>query len=295
MGKNKSRNQCENNNNKGDDESNTKSEEKKNQGEAKKQGNLSLLAVLVKIHLHCDGCADKLIKTIRSLQGVESVKRVDTDLNKLTVIGNVDPSKLRDEIEKRTKKKVEIISPKKDKDNKNEGDGNDKKNSQPKNEKKSKDPPVTTAVLKVPLHCDGCIQKIQKLVYKTKGYMEMSIDRQKEVVTVKGAMDMKEVAALLTKKLKRNVEIVPAKKEKGDNKEKKEKEKKEKSEGEEKEEEEGGGKSGGKMEGNKKEQTGTEYGYGYHQYWQEPGYMPTGYLHAPQLFSDENPNACVVM
>lgn len=110
--------------------------------------------------------------------------------------------------------------------------------------------------------------------------MEMRIDRQKEVVTVKGAMDMKEVAALLTKKLKRNVEVVPPKKEKGDN------EKKEKSEGDE---EEGGG---GKMEGNKKVQMGTEYAYGYHQ---EPGYMPTSYLHAPQLFSDENPNACVAM
>lgn len=294
MGKKKSRNQCDNN--KGDDEKNTNSEEKKNQGGGggggggKKQENMSLVAVVLKIDLHCDGCADKLMKTVRSFEGVESVKRVDTDLNKLTVIGSVDPSKLRDNIEKRTKKKVEIISPKKDKDNKNEGDGNDKKNSgdkQAKNEKKSKDPPVTTAVLKVPLHCDGCIQKIQKLVYNTKGYMEMTIDRQKEVVTVKGAMEMKEVAALLTKKLKRNVEIVPPKKEKGDN------EKKEKSEGDE--EEGGGGKSGGKMEGNKKVQMGTEYAYGYHQYWQEPGYMPSSYLHAPQLFSDENPNACVVM
>lgn len=295
MGKKNSRNQCDNNNNnKGDDEYNTKSEEKKSEGGGgKKKENVSLVAVVLKIDLHCDGCADKLMKTIRSFEGVESVKRVDTDLNKLTVIGSVDPSKLRDTIEKRTKKKVEIISPKKDKDNKNDGDGNDKKNSgdkRAKNEKKSKDPPVTTAVLKVPLHCDGCIQKIQKLVYKTKGYMEMSIDRQKEVVTVKGAMDMKELAALLTKKLKRNVEIVPPKKEKGDNEKKKEK-----SEGEGDEEEGGGGKSGAKLEGNKKVQIGTEYAYGYHQYWQEPGYMPSSYLHAPQLFSDENPNACVVM
>lgn len=62
------------------------------------------------------------------------------------MIGSIDPSKLGDLIEKKTKKKVEIISPKKDKDNKN--DGNDKKNSgdkknagdkPAKNEKKSKD------------------------------------------------------------------------------------------------------------------------------------------------------------
>ncbi|WOH03878.1 hypothetical protein DCAR_0623279 [Daucus carota subsp. sativus] len=273
-------------NNNGDDEYNTKSEDKKSQGGGgKKQENI--IAVALKIDLHCDGCADRLAKQVRSLQGVESVKRADTDMNKLTVIGSMDPSKLRDSIEKRTKKKVEIISPKKDKDNKNDGNGNDKGNSgdkAAKTEKKSKDPPVTTAVLKVPLHCDGCIQKIQKLVYKTKGYMEMSIDKQKEVVTVKGAMDIKALAALLTKKLKRNVEIVPAKKEKGDN---------EKRDGGD--EAADGGKSGGKTEGNKKVQMGTEYAYGYHQYWQEPGYMPSSYLHAPQLFSDENPNACVVM
>ncbi|KAK1394386.1 hypothetical protein POM88_013442 [Heracleum sosnowskyi] len=75
----------------------------------------------------------------KSVSGVESVKGVDTDLNKLTVIGSVDPS---DKIEKRTKKKVEIISSKKDKENKNDGDGNDKKNSgdkQAKNEKNSGD------------------------------------------------------------------------------------------------------------------------------------------------------------
>ncbi len=30
-------------------------------------------------------------------------------------------------------------------------------------------PPVTTAVLKVALHCQGCIEKINKTVFKTKG------------------------------------------------------------------------------------------------------------------------------
>lgn len=67
----KSRNQCENNNNnnKGDDDYNTKSEEKK-EGGGKKQENMSLVAVLLKIDLHCDGCADKLMKIIRSLPGL---------------------------------------------------------------------------------------------------------------------------------------------------------------------------------------------------------------------------------
>lgn len=119
----------------------------------------------------------------------------------------------------------------------------------------------------------------------------MSIDKAKEVVTVKGTMDIQALAALLTKRLRRYVEIVPPKKEKGDGGDKEKKSDKGKSS-------DGGdedGKSSGKMEGNKKVEMGTEYAYGYHQYWQEPGYMPSSYLHAPQLFSDENPNACVVM
>ncbi|KAL1802556.1 hypothetical protein ACET3Z_031203 [Daucus carota] len=103
-------------------------------------------------------------KHVGSLQGVESVKR----MNKLTVIGSMDPSKLRDLTKKRTIKKVKTISPKKDKDKKNNGNGDDKNNfgdKEDKTEKKSKD----IALLKLPLHWDGCIQKIQKLVYKTKG------------------------------------------------------------------------------------------------------------------------------
>ncbi|WOG91913.1 hypothetical protein DCAR_0311168 [Daucus carota subsp. sativus] len=125
------------------------------------------------IHTQFRQCHCHLVFFLISLC-VESVKR----MNKLTVIGSMDPSKLRDLTKKRTIKKVETISPKKDKDKKNNGNGDDKKNSgdkEDKTEKKSKDignvylqPLVTTALLKVPLHWDGCIQKIQKLVYKTK-------------------------------------------------------------------------------------------------------------------------------
>lgn len=145
--------------------------------------------------------------------------------------------------------------------------------------------------------------------------MEMSVDKQKELVTVKGTMDAKALTENLKEKLRRPVEIVPPKKDK--EKEKQEKESNDNGGG-------GGGKKkkggdaggnggqeaeGGKMEGNKMEYVGmipgAGYGFGY-QYPMPPmmpmhGVYEYGYpvggppMHAPQIFSDENPNACSVM
>ncbi|KAF7154456.1 hypothetical protein RHSIM_Rhsim01G0126700 [Rhododendron simsii] len=67
--------------------------------------------------------------------------------------------------------------------------------------------------MKLNLHCKGCIQKLRKAVAKTKGYHNMSIDEQKNQITVKGAIDMKALAESLKVKLKKPVELVPPKKE----------------------------------------------------------------------------------
>lgn len=78
------------------------------------------------------------------MEGVKSVKGFDGDMNKLKVVGNVDPSKLREKIEQKTKKKVEILSPvtKKDKDDsnkENKKDVNGDEKSKKSDEKKSKE------------------------------------------------------------------------------------------------------------------------------------------------------------
>lgn len=64
-------------------------------------------------------------------EGVEKVK-TDCEANKLTVTGNVDPTWLRERIEYKTKKKVELISPQPKKD------GGDKKKEEPKKEEAKK-------------------------------------------------------------------------------------------------------------------------------------------------------------
>ncbi|GFZ17859.1 heavy metal transport/detoxification superfamily protein [Actinidia rufa] len=303
MAKKKSKNGGEKQNN----DQQTK-KENSNEGEKKDDGPITVV-LKVQMECECGGCADKIRRCARGLQGVESVKGLG-DSNKLTVVGKVDPVKLREMLEKKAKKKVELVSPlpKKDKDDKKDkdggGGGEKKAEGKPEkkpDEKKSKEPPVTTAVMKVALHCEGCIKRIRKTVTKTKGYHEMSLDVQKNLLTVKGAMDMKALAETLKEKLKKPVEIVPPKKEGGEKKEKEgggEKGKGDAGKGKGGGEEgqagagDGGGSGGGQADENRIQY--VQYGYpNPHMYGYEFGYPV---VHpSPQIFSDENPNACSVM
>ncbi|KAL3750983.1 hypothetical protein ACJRO7_011894 [Eucalyptus globulus] len=255
-------------------------------------------AVVLKIDLHCRGCEAKIEKFLKKFPGVEKTK-VDGGAMKVTVEGHVDPAKLREKMQEKTKKKVELVSPlpKRDK-----GQSSDEKKKADEEKKKPKEPPVTTVVLKFScLHCEGCIQKIRKIITKTKGVLDVEFNRDKDTATVRGAMDAKALAENLREQMKRAVEIVPPKKDKDG--------------GEAKDKEGGGGKNrnvggsgcsckgaagaaagivGGcwweKAEGQRMEYQGPcGYGYGGGVYW-EPMH-----LHAPQLFSDENPNACSLM
>lgn len=78
----------------------------------------------------------------------------DADSKKLTVIGKVDPVMLREKVEQKTHKHVELISPVPKKDGKGKGDnagaGDEKKNQnkqkdskENKEDKKSKEKEVT--------------------------------------------------------------------------------------------------------------------------------------------------------
>lgn len=153
------------------------------------------------------------------------------------------------------------------------------------------------------------------------------MEPSKDLVTIKGTMDVKELTPYLRGKLNRAIEVVPPKKDDAS---------KDKPSGDKKGKEPGAAekKSGGddkvKMEVSKMEHrgysmppapaywyNGNVYGEGYgHQvavpYQYHGGqpsqvyYPPVSYAHggymadhrvnqAPQMFSDENPNACSVM
>ncbi|KAH7846211.1 hypothetical protein Vadar_011251 [Vaccinium darrowii] len=137
---------------------------------------------------NCNACEKKLKRRIQSMDGVLWVERNNEDPNQLTVIGTVDPEKLREKLEKKIKKKVELVSP------------------QPK---KDREIPVTTSVMKVNLDSEQCLPEIWKAVWDTNGFREMTIVREKNQLTVKGAIDMEALAESLRAKLKRPVVIAP--------------------------------------------------------------------------------------
>ncbi|KAM7262524.1 hypothetical protein ACFE04_000207 [Oxalis oulophora] len=255
-------------------------------GEANGDGGIT---AVYKTDLHCEGCAKKVKRAIKNYEGVGSVK-TDCSANKVTVGGKFDPVKVKERLEEKLKKKIEIVSPepkkadgnnKKPEDNNKKGDekkekekgkekekekdGEKKKGEEKKKDDAKKSPPPpkeSTLDLKTRLHCEGCIQKIKKVVTKFKGVNSVSFDASKDLIMVKGTMDPKALVPFLNEKLKRPVEVVvPAKKDEG----KKEKEggggggdKKEK-EGGGGEKKEGGGdkkEGGGKGGGDKKEKGG---------------------------------------
>ncbi|MFS8012116.1 putative heavy metal-associated domain, HMA, heavy metal-associated domain superfamily [Helianthus anomalus] len=139
--------------------------------------------------------------------------KADTAGNKLTVTGNVDPTRIKERVEYRTRKKTEILSPqpKKDVEKKEtppEKTADDKKSD----DNKPKEPPQSTmVVLKIPLHCDGCIHKIKRVISKVDGVHSVIPDSGKDLVMVEGTMNVKELIPHLKEKLKRKVDIVPPK------------------------------------------------------------------------------------
>ncbi|CAL9156250.1 unnamed protein product [Musa hybrid cultivar] len=307
---------------KGDGEKKGDDEKKEKGGGGEKKKEEGPTPVEVKLDMHCEGCALKVRKLVKGLEGVEGVS-VDAAHNKLKVVGKVDPWKLKEFLEVKTKKKVDFISPK-DPPKKAKDDGGDAKKNKDaddkgkdakksSDDKKPKPPAVSTVVLKIRLHCDGCIQRIKRRIHKIKGVEEVTVDAAKDLVTVKGTMDVKNLAAVLKDKLRRAVEIVPPKKDDGGG-EKKEKEKGGDGGGEKKEK---GGETGGEKKekagggGEEKKDDGkaaaaaatatttTTEANKMEYYAPYPAYSGYGYriemVHAPQMFSDENPNACSIM
>ncbi|KAL6534149.1 hypothetical protein OROHE_013074 [Orobanche hederae] len=259
--------------------------EKKAAAEDGGNKNEEAITAVLKLDLHCEGCAKKVRRAVSHFEGVQKVK-ADCTANKLTVTGNLDPSWLRERVEYKTKKKVELSSPQPKKDggsDKKPAEKPEKKAEEKKSDdKKPKEPAVSTVVIKIKLHCDGCAHKIKRVVLKNiDGVSSVKTDIQKDLVTVTGTMDVKELTAYLKDKLKRGVEVIPPKKDDGggDKKGKEsvggDKKEQKKDEGAAKESKAGTGGEGSKGggEGTKMEVNKLEYNsFNPHTYYAMPTY-----------------------
>ncbi|GFY91647.1 heavy metal transport/detoxification superfamily protein [Actinidia rufa] len=231
--------------------------------------------IVLKVDMHCEACARKVSRSLKGFQGVEDVT-ADYKASKVVVKGKTaDPIKVCQRIQKKSGRKVELISPlpKPPEDNKQE------ENKETKEEKKEEPPAVVTVVLKVGMHCDACAQVLQKKIRKIPGVESATADLANDQVIVKGIVDPTKLVDDVYKRTRKQASIVKDEEKKEEDK--KEEDKKEVKEGEKKDGEEGKGEDDKKTDIKKAE------------YW--PPKYSMEHAYPPQMFSDENPNACSVM
>uniref|UniRef100_A0A0E0NFD3 HMA domain-containing protein n=1 Tax=Oryza rufipogon TaxID=4529 RepID=A0A0E0NFD3_ORYRU len=272
--------------------------------------------VVMRVFMHCEGCARKVKKILRGFDGVEDVV-ADSKAHKVIVKGKkaaADPMKVVHRVQKKTGRKVELLSPmpppveeKKEEEKKEEPEP-------PKPEEK-KEPTVIAVVLKVHMHCEACAQVIRKKILKMK-----EPDMKASQVTVKGVFEESKLTDYVHKRIGKNAAVVKSEpapppenagdanakddKKAAEGGEEKDESKEEKKEGddEKEKEKEKDDSNAAEVEEKDKEKDPSALAaanlYMHYPRFSNPGgYGVPGYAYpyAPQLFSDENPNACVVM
>ncbi|KAG6401873.1 hypothetical protein SASPL_138741 [Salvia splendens] len=220
--------------------------------------------IVLKVFMHCEGCARKVRRCLKGFEGVENAI-TDCRASKVVVKGErADPMKVFKRVQR----------------------------------KSHRQPSVITVVLGVYMHCDACAQEIRKRILRMKGIESAEANLANSQVTVKGVMEPKALADYVYKKTGKHAAIVkvdPEKKEEEKAKEEK------KSEGEKsdakKPEEEGKETKSGEAATAEEEDLKMELRKNemYYNYYQQHRYVHEQMNAQTQMFSDDNPNACVVM
>ncbi|KAH9611698.1 hypothetical protein KSS87_016069 [Heliosperma pusillum] len=269
--------------------------------------------IVLRVFMHCEGCARKVRRCLKSFDGVEDVT-TDCKTHKVIVKGEkADPLKILDRVQKKTHRQVELLSPIPKPLTEEEANKNDEKDP-PKPEEKKEEPKVVTVVLKVHMHCEACSLEIKRRIERMKEVEEAIPDLKTSQVTVKGTFDPSKLVEYVYKRTGKRATVVnqdPPPEKKEDDKGKDGKEEKNGDGGEE------GKKSEGENNGDKKGEAGggggdgkpaadgggdaafeegakTEFRRNEFQYY-PPRYAMEMHAYPPQIFSDENPNACSVM
>ncbi|KAL6494392.1 hypothetical protein OROGR_031192 [Orobanche gracilis] len=278
--------------------------------------------IVLKVYMHCEGCARKVRRCLKGFQGVEDVI-TDCRTGKVIVKGeNADPLKVLERIQRKSHRQVELISPipKPPSDEPPNEKTQDKEVA--KLEEKKEEPIVITVVLGVYMHCEACAQEIKKRIMRMKGVESVDPDLKSSKVKVKGVIEPEKLVDYIHKRTGKHATITGVEPEKkkdektkegtGDKKpEEAEKEKEAKKGDESKQENKEAGADGGggartpeklevqaEGEDTKLEVRRNEFYYYpqfHHQHYPQRSVQEYYYAYPPQIFSDENPNACSVM
>ncbi|XP_073290607.1 heavy metal-associated isoprenylated plant protein 7-like isoform X2 [Primulina huaijiensis] len=269
--------------------------------------------IILKVYMHCEGCATKVRRCLKGFEGVEDVK-TECRASKVVVKGEkADPLKVLERIKKKSRRQVDLISPiPKPLD---EPVKPQEKEEVIKSEEKKEEPPhVITVVLGVCMHCEACAQEIKKRIQRMKGVESAEADLKKSQVTVRGVFEPETLVEYVHKRTGKHAAVMETEAEKevegkvteGGEHEKKPEEEGEKDQEAKKNKENGGG--GGEPPSKAAAEVGTwelemkKSESNYHYRGQNHEFNPQrfvaewpAYEYPPQMFSDENPNACNVM
>ncbi|KAE8733819.1 palmitoyl-acyl carrier protein thioesterase [Hibiscus syriacus] len=275
------------------------------------------------------GCARKVRRYLNRFPGVEDVM-TDCKSNKVVVKGEkADPLKILERFQRKSHRKVELLSPiPKPPAPAEETKTEDKENSKLE-DKKEEPSAVVTVVLKVYMHCEACALGIKKRIQRMKGVESAEPDLKSSEVTVKGVFEPSKLVEYVYNRTGKKAVIVKqeaeAPKTEGEEKAKDDskEEKKSKESGADKDKKEGGGGEENNNNKGKKQEGGGDHKEAdaatsteaepaaegateeskvavevkKNEYCYYPLRYATDqfYAYPPQIFSDENPNACSVM
>ncbi|GAB2289372.1 Heavy metal-associated isoprenylated plant protein 7 [Dionaea muscipula] len=262
--------------------------------------------IVLRVYMHCEGCARKVKKSLKGFDGVEDVV-ADCKTHKVVVKGEkADPMKVLERVQRKSHRHVELVSPiPKPPDAADEAKKPEEKPSV-KAEEKAEEPKVITVVLQVHMHCEACAQEIKKRIERMKEVEVATPDLQNSEVTVKGTFEPANLVDYVYKRTGKHAVVVkqdpppppPSEAENKGKEEGKGVEKKgdDKGEGEKKQ---GDGEGGGAAAGAAVEEDGKVVELKANEYYYHPakyGLEMYAYPYPPpQIFSDENPNACSIM
>ncbi|CAI9775098.1 unnamed protein product [Fraxinus pennsylvanica] len=272
-----------------------KAEEKKEEkAEEKKEEPKPPSPFVLFVNLHCVGCAKKIERTLLRIRGVEGVV-IDMAQNQVTIKGVVEPQAVCNRITKKTKRTAKVLSP------------------LPEAEGEPLPEVVTSQVsglasleLNVNMHCEACAEQLKKKILKMKGVRTVETELSSGKVKVTGTMDADRLVDYVYRHTRKQAKIVPQPEpEKPAAEESKPEDKKEEKPAEEAKQEEKppeeGTKEGKEEQGgeNKEEAKKGEEIISDEMSMQKMMhyYQPLYYIERsppPQLFSDENPNACCI-
>ncbi|KAL1211449.1 Heavy metal-associated isoprenylated plant protein 8 [Cardamine amara subsp. amara] len=209
--------------------------------------------------MHCEGCASQVSHCLKGYDGVEQIKTEIGD-NKVVVSGKFDdPMKILRRVQKKFSKNAELIFPKPN-----------PKQDQKKEPQQKKDstPQIKTAILKMNMHCEGCVHEIKRGIEKIKGVQTAEPDRSKSMVVVRGVMDPPILVDKIKKKLGKHAELLSQSTEKSkDNKD----------------------KDSNNKNNNKNEDCDGNKIFSY------PPQYSVQHVYPSQIFSDENVHSCSIM